>query len=347
MKSLTLTLTLFVLALPAAAAQDPIPWANKFFTGKDQLPPPVILHDFGVVPKGTVKTYRFPMTNIYAVPMQVQEPKPGCGCLSVVEYTGKMGPNETGHILVEVRTASFDGAKSVKLPVMFVGRDPKTNEPFYSTAQLELQVVSRADVAINPGGLAFGQVPAGKAAAAAVTVTYSGRQPNWQITERGFRKELLDVEVTRVQAPRGTTAYQVTATLKPDAPPGPIDEQVVLKTNDPAAPALTLTVTGTVQARLSVAPGDLVKFPEGVEVNQTAVRRVTLQADKPFKVKTVEGQGDGVAVPLLPMIPQKVQILNVEFTPSKAGAVKKVLTVKTDTGESVRLTVEAFGKDPQ
>jgi len=349
MKTLTLMLPL-VLALPVAAGQDPpVPWANKFFSGKDQVPPPVILHDFGTLPKGTVKVYRFPMTNIYGVPMQVKEPSASCGCVSVVEYTGKMGPLETGHVLVELRTAGFDGYKSVKIPVTFVGRDPKTDEPFFSTALLEIRAVSRADVAINPGALAFGQVPAGQKAESTVTVTYSGRQPNWQITEVGYRKELFEsVAVARVPAPRGSTAaYQVTAKVNPTAPAGPLEEQVVLKTNDPAVPALTLSVTGAVQAALSVHPSDVVKFVTAVEFGQKGSRSVTLQAGKPFKVKAVEGQGDGVSVTLLPVPASKAQVLTVDFAPEKVGVVKKTLTVKTDTGEAVKLTVEAVGKDPQ
>src|SRR4029077_9138421 len=89
----------------------------KFFTGNPDNPPPVILQDFGVLPKGTIKTYRFKMTNIYAVPMQVKEPKPGCGCVSVTRYTAQMNPQETGVIDVEIRTASIEGEKEVKLPV--------------------------------------------------------------------------------------------------------------------------------------------------------------------------------------------------------------------------------------
>ena len=191
-------------------------------------------------------------------------------------------------------------------------------------------------------------MPAGQQAESTVTVTYSGRQPNWQITEVGYRKELFEtVAVARVAAPRGSTAYQVTAKVKATAPAGPLDEQVVLKTNDPAAPALTLMVTGAVQAPLSVYPSDVVKFVAAVEVGQKGSRSVTLQAEKPFKVTKVEGQGDGISVTLLPVDAKKAQPLTIDFAPEKVGVVKKTLTVKTDTGESVRLTVEAVGKEPQ
>src|SRR5262245_66325282 len=100
---LILTLPVLLVGIPALA-QDPIPWANKFFSGKAEAPPPVILHDFGTLPKGTVKTYRFQMTNIYAYPMQLHEPKPSCGCVAVVGYTAKMYTKEYGPIDREMNT---------------------------------------------------------------------------------------------------------------------------------------------------------------------------------------------------------------------------------------------------
>ena len=283
----TVTLLLLVLAAPAFA-QEPIPWANKFFSGTAEAPPPVILHDFGTVPKGAEKSYRFTMANIYSVPMQVKEPKAACGCVSVIEYTAKMNPKELGHIDIKMQTGSFDGKKSVKIPILFMGRDPKTDEPFFSTAQLEVRAESRADVAIAPGTIEFGQVPAGQKASQALTITYSGRQPGWKITEYGYRKELFDVAVASVNAPRGATAFQVTVTLKPDVPAGAMAEQIVLKTNDPAAAALTLTVNGSVLAALSVSGSDQIKLG-GVEVGQKAEHRVKIQAGEAFKVTAIEG----------------------------------------------------------
>jgi hypothetical protein len=200
MKSLTLTLFLLGLAAPLAA-QDSLaqtaPWANKFFSGKAEKPPPIILHDFKDLPKGTVKTYRFKMVNIYAVPMQVSEPKPNCGCVSILEYTGEMKPNDTGYIDIRVDTSRVEGPKRVEIPVLFRGWD-KAGQPFQSVARLEVRVNSRADIAVNPGLFNFGQVPAGQKATATVVVSYNGAQPNWAFTEIGLRKELFDHDVKPV-----------------------------------------------------------------------------------------------------------------------------------------------------
>jgi hypothetical protein len=349
MKSLTSMLTLLVLTAPLAAQDSPvkkIPWANKFFTGKPDNPPPVILQDFGALPKGTVKTYRFKMTNIYDVPMQVRQPQPNCGCVEVLEYTGTMPPLHTGYIDIKVDTSRVEGPKVVEMPVRFQGQD-KAGQPFESTAKLEVRVVSRPDIGVNPGAFNFGQVPAGQKGAASVVITYAGAQPNWAITEIGLRKELFDHEVKAVNVRGARAAFQVTLTLKPDAPAGNLDERIELKTNEPGGQGVvSLAIRGQVQPPLGVIGGEHRKL-DAVVVGQRGDHRVVIQADKPFRVTAVEGQGDGITVPLPAVPAAKAQIITVTFTPEKPGPVKKTLTVKTDTGKSISLTIEGIGKEPQ
>ena len=228
-------LLLFVAAGPAVA-QEGLPWANKFFTGKEEAPPPVIIHDFGTMPKGTVRTHRFTMTNIYAVPIQLMEPKPSCGCVSVITYTGEMDTKQTGHIDIKIDTSRVEGVKQVSLPVVFVGKHPKTGERFQSIAKLEIRAVSRPDIFMSPGAFAFGVNPAGTKNTQSMTVSYNGRMKGWTITEVGYKKELFDVTVKPLDAKGGAVSYLVSATLRDDVPAGLVDDQIVLKTNDPAAP---------------------------------------------------------------------------------------------------------------
>lgn len=349
MRRLLVTLACVVLALPALCQESPIkpvPWANKFFAGKTDSPPPVILHDFGTLPKGTVQTYRFKMKNIYAYPVNVSEPKINCNCASIVTWTGKMEPHETGEILVKMETTHFTGAKAIGFKVRFDMRDPKTNEAFFSFAELEVRAVSRPDIAVNPGAIQFGTVPAGQKASQAVSILYSGRQRDWKITEYGgYNKSALDVTVEPV---RGQAAYKVTATVKADAPPGAVDEQIVFKTNDKESPILSLTVSGEVQAPLSIvgAPGNVLKMG-GVEVGKKTVKQVIVRADKAFKVTKISGEGDGLTTPLIPLEANTSQVVTVVFEPKNAGPIKKELTVTTSNGESIVLTVEGVGTEPK
>ncbi len=331
---------------PTASAQEPIPWANKFFTAKGEAPPPVVLHDFGTMPKGTVKTYRFKMTNIYAFPMQLQEPKATCGCLSVLEYTGQMGPRETGHIDIKIDTSRVEGYKSVSLTLKIEGRDPKTREAFWSFPKIEIRAVSRPDIAINPGAIAFGVVPAGQTTNQVVNIVYTGSQKNWNLTEVASKNEAFDVAILPMPA-RSGKSFQITATLKKTAASGQFDEQILLKTNDLAAPTLSLSATGTVQPPLSLVGGDRMKMG-GVEVGKKLEQNVIVRSDKPFKLAAVDGQGDGVTVAILKQLPAaKSQVFTVTFAPGKVGPLKKVLKIKTDLGESIDLTVEGIGTEPQ
>jgi hypothetical protein len=345
MSRLLLTLIALIFALPVAAAQEKkIPWANKFFTGTNETPPPIILKDFGTLPKGTIKTYRFNMTNIYAFPMQVSQPRPTCGCVSIIKYHGKLEPRESGYIDIQVDTSRVDDEKIVRIPVTFTGSNPQNGERFFSDAELEVRLNSRPDIAINPGVVQLGVVAAGEKPSKEVTIFYNGRQKGWAISEFGYKKELFDVTVKQ-EAARSGVAYRVTATLKANAPSGAFEEQIVLKTNDEKSPALILTVTGSVQAALGVFPGNQVKFG-GIAVGKKLEKRVILQAVKPFKIKSVEGDGDGVTVMLAPLDAGKQQVVPITFAPTKLGPVKKILTVKTDTGETVKLTIEGTGIEP-
>ncbi len=212
MRRLLVTLASFACVLSASAQENavrPIPWANKFFSGKTASPPPVILHDFGTLPQGTIKTHRFKMSNIYAVPMQVTVPNPSCRCVSILEYTGRMGPRETGYIDIQIDTSRVEGPRKIELRVKFEGRDPTTKNLFWSYAEVEIRAVSRPDISIKPGAIQFGTVPTGQKTDKAVTIVYSGRQRDWQISEfSGFNKSYLDVAVAKVNV-RGGVAYQV------------------------------------------------------------------------------------------------------------------------------------------
>jgi hypothetical protein len=86
-------------AQPAPAVQSAAaPWANKFFladiaANREQTPPPVIVHNFGEVPHGTVCSHTFTVMNIYDVPMQITEVRKSCTCLEAYPFTKALQPN--------------------------------------------------------------------------------------------------------------------------------------------------------------------------------------------------------------------------------------------------------------
>lgn len=321
----------------------PAPWANKFFLPdigekRDQAAPPVVTHNFGDVPHGTVCTHTFTITNIYDVPMQVVEVRKSCTCLDFVPLSKVLQPNESGPFTVTMNAGKFVGANSQTFYVTF---GPKA----VSTAVIRVSAVSKTDVSVNPGAVAFGTVSPGAKATQAVKVEYKGRMRDWRITEAVTPHGPFDVQVTETSRGgplRGGAEYAVTVGLKANAPPGPLADTLTLKTNDPANPVVTLAVTGAVSVPLEVAPAR-VRF-DPVTVGQSASQRVLVRAARPFRVLGVNGAVGDITVELpATTTPLPLHAITVKFDPTRLGAVSQQLQIRTDLdgGATVTVPVEA------
>jgi hypothetical protein len=119
-----------------------------------------------------------------------------------------------------------------------------------------------------------------------------------------------------------------------------VSEPVTLRTNDPSAPLLHLNVAAAVQAPVSVSP-NRVRF-EKVKVGEQQAVKVMVRATRPFRVRPVADEGDGLSAEAFPG-PLPVQIVTVTFAPKAAGPVRKEIRFTTDLpgGATAVLAVEA------
>src|SRR5205085_1872237 len=169
-------------AVPPAQPGQVAPWANKFFlpdiaANREQPAPPVIAHNFGDVPHGTLCVHKFTVTNIYDVPMQITEVRKSCHCLDFVPMTKVLQPNESADFTVTMNSGKFIGVNAQTFYITF---GPK----YISTAVIRVQANSRTDVSVVPGAVAFGTVAqAVKAPTQSVMVKYGGKTRDWKLTE--------------------------------------------------------------------------------------------------------------------------------------------------------------------
>jgi hypothetical protein len=321
------------------------PWANKFFlpdiaTNREQPAPPVIVHNFGDVPHGTLCVHRFTITNVYDVPMQITDVRMTCQCLNFVPMTRVLQPNETADFVITMNAAKFVGFNTQTFYVTF---GPK----YVSTAVIRVQANSNTEVTVTPGAVTFGTIPQGTRTGQSVSVRYSGGGKNWKLTEVVSPSPGLDVQLTEVGRGgplRGGAEYRVDVNLKPTTPPGPISEQITLRTNDPANPLVQVTVTGTIVAPLELAPGRVVM--SGIPLGQSGTQRVLIRAAKPFRVLGVDGAGNGLTAELPPSAaPLPVQVVTVKYEPRVPGVLTGELRIRTDLdgGATAVLPVEAEG----
>lgn len=324
-------LTLAALALtPATTPAQTGAWADKLFGGKTT-------HNFGTAARGAQLAHTFTMTNIYSVPLHITDIRSSCGCLTVTPNTKVLQPKGTATLTLNVDTRKFSGAKTFNVLVT-VGPE------YISTATLTVSANARPDVVLNPGGFNFGVVRQGQAPSQTLDVEYAGAF-DWRVVEvvkpAGAPFDLKVQELYR-QPPQkrqpGKAGYRLSLTLKPDAPPGPLHHELILKTNEAGdGQVLTVSIEGNVQADLAVSPR-LVRLG-GLKVGQEVAHKVQVRGQRPFRITAVENLGDGVTVDIPPESAQN-HVITVRCRPDRAGELRRVLTLRTDLNQSITVEVE-------
>jgi hypothetical protein len=335
MRNALLFLGTMVLLTPPAYGQSTA-WADKLFEG-NRNSEGNIEHDFGIVPRGTQLEYRFPIKNIWAVPIDIMEVRQSCGCVRAEAQPQHLGPRESGSLNVHMDSTRWPGGfKSVTVYV-------RIGPQFTSTATLQVKATTRMDVVFNPGEVNFGVVGGGaEPPQQVVDIEYAGNM-NWRVTDINTNGAPVDVSFSEFNRQPGRVGYHIVVTLKPDAPPGLIKQELTVNTNDPNSPKVPLLIEATIQGALAVSPHNI-NFGD-VRVGATSEMKVVIRGDKPFKIDSVEGIGDGFDVDL-PAGTAKTQILTVKYQPGQPGEVIKQLKVRTSLQDqpAASLTVEAKAK---
>lgn len=310
-----------------AAAQER--WAEKMFM-KEGSREVETSHDFGSVPHGAQLYYRFPMTNIYAVPLEIKDVHVSCGCVKARAAAKTLGVKESSYIEINMDTTIFTQSKTVEVKV-WIGDGAQ----FSSTAILKVSAFSRRDVVFNPGQANFAIVDQGATPTKTVDLEYAGAlAPTWAVTEVTTGSAPVETTLKEMYRKDGRVGYQIGVTLKKDAPAGPLQQEIFLKTNDPASPSVPLFVTAVVEAPLTVSPDrwDVAGSKAGTEVSRRFQLRTS--SGKEFRVLGVEGLDPDFSLGTeLPTTAKAVHILLIKFKPAQAGEVKRELRIKTDLQE--------------
>jgi len=327
MASLSRVMACWVILIlaQAAAAQD---WARDMFDHTS--------HDFGVVARGAKVEHIFTMENIYVEDAHIADIRSTCGCTTPEADRRYLKTWEKAQIKATIDTRNFHGRKDATITVVL-------DKPFPAEVQLQVHCYIRSDVVVTPGAVQFGTVAQGQPAARRLAVAYAGRS-DWRITAVETTNPHLAVEVAESpQSARhlGQVAYDLTVTLKADAPPGYLRDQVTLVTNDFSAQAsrVPVAVEGVVVSALSVRPSPLL-LPV-IELGRETTRQLVVQGKSPFHVKSVRCD-DARFRFKIPEAAQNLQLIPVTFMAEGApGKVTGVIRIETDLdGRALEVPVQ-------
>lgn len=340
MRTVVLTALGLLMSAPSIPAQDqPVGWAAKLF--KDETGKIPSGHNFGTVPKGAMLQHQFPIKNIYAVPLTITCDV-SCSCTTVTPKrpaTLVLQPHETGTIDITMDTTRFSGPKQVDVYVYV------QHPQYWSSATLVIQAQRREDVELAPAQAVFGVVAQGQQVTRELMVRYRGNQPRWEITGTAPDQTApLDVRYVEAYRQGGQVGYKVSLTLKPIAPPGSNKGDLILTTNDPNGP-VTVPYDMMVQAPLSVSQ-EVARLGT-IKVGAPTQRSIIVKGNQPFRILSVDGQGEGVTAVYRPDAVM-ANVLTVKVEAAAPGPVQKTLTIHTDLngGATTAVKVEATAVAP-
>jgi hypothetical protein len=302
-------------------------WAKAMFSETS--------HDFGVVAAGAKVEYKFTIENIYEEDAHIASVQSSCQCTSAKIDKQTLKTWEKAVLTVSINTDSrqFFGRKDATITVKF-------DLPFPALVQVHSHAYIRRDVVVQPGDVQFGSVSQGTAAKQIVSVSYAGRD-DWKIEKVDCANPYLDCQATETLRGGGLVKYNLSVTLKSDAPIGYIHDQIILVTNDVNARSarVPVAVEGVISSLLSVRPSPL--FMGTVESGQSQTVPLVIQSKIPFHITSVRCSDPRFQCKVPDGEAKLVQLLPVTFnTTDAAGKITGKIHIETDYPNAKPLDVD-------
>jgi Protein of unknown function (DUF1573) len=254
-----------------------------------------------------------------------------CGCVTASALDTYLAPGQSTAIQAYMDTQRFLGSKVVTIYVSF-------DQPHWEEVRLWVQANSRDDLVVSPEAFALGQAKRGSMPSGSVTVSFAGNG-QWQISDVERDSNYIQTTLRELRRDVAEVSYQVTATVRADAPAGKWYTDIWLRTNNPAMLKIRVPLTVEIESALSISPNavQLGQVKPGTEEQ----RKVIVRGIKPFRITKIEGSDDQLSVRDSTSESKSVHVLTVTLKPTKAGEVNRKLKVLTDLKEEAEVEFQA------
>lgn len=257
------------------ASANAASWAEKMFAET--------AHNFRIVGRGTAAEYRFEFTNLYEETVHVSAVRTSCGCTTPTLTSDTLRTHETAAVVASLNTASFIGAKSATITVVF-------DQPTYAEVRLQVSGHIRTDITFDPPEVSFGVLSPGETSEQEVVVTHRGNQ-DWRIRDVRSHCDDLSVRLTEPEITPGApnlapmVRYRLQVRNKESLPEGEIQERLTLISNDARYPSTEMSVTGKVRPLLSVSPASI---PLGrLAAGEVKEVKLVVRGEEPFEIRDI------------------------------------------------------------
>ncbi len=110
-------------------------------------------------------------------------------------------------------------------------------------ARLAVSCHILSDIVLNPGSIDFGAVARGQAPTQVLTIDRINAA-DWRFVRMVSASRALTRQLVETARSGGSVSYTLKVSLKPDAPAGPLRDELRLVSNDPETPSIPIMVSG-------------------------------------------------------------------------------------------------------
>lgn len=247
-----------LLAVPVVSSAQDTPAGGPQVSPTSAGPVPVIevdqkIADMGVVAKGEKVKATFTIKNVGKAPLEISQVRPTCGC-TVASFDKNIPPGGTGSVVAEVDTSAFNGP--ISKAVLVFSNDPETPQ-----INLAVKAEVRAFIEVLPRSLLRFNVLQGEPATEKVILA-SAEIATFKILATEVSGGAYDIkfrelaENERIESKQGSQ-WEVKVTIPANAPEGMLNHKIVVKTDAPKAPEVTLNVSGLVRPIVQIVPAEV------------------------------------------------------------------------------------------
>ena len=242
-----LTITVMVVTLAATAVQMDAADGPKLMV-------PEKIMDMGMVAQGATLSVDFEIANEGDETLEIKAVRPTCGC-TVAEYDREIAPGSKGYVKAKLETRDFSGPISKSILIM-------TNDPQDPTLTVVIKTVVHPYVEILPRALVRFNAVQHEPMKQKITVVAAQDEKDFEVTGVKSSVPYLVASVRpltkdQLLAGKSEQQYEISLSMKDDAPIGPVNAVLDVETNHPKAKKVPVKVFGVVRSLLHVTPSQV------------------------------------------------------------------------------------------
>jgi len=300
---------------------------------------PEKIKDTGTVAQGEVVEVSFAIRNEGTEPLQIKAVRPTCGC-TVADFDKEIAAGGEGAVKAKLETKDFSGPISKSILIM-------TNDPAEPTVSVVIKCNVQPFVEVLPRPLIRFNAVQLEPMTQKVVVVSTDTTRDFKVTKVESSVPFLTTAVRRLpdsELVPGKPAdqYEVTVSMDPDAPVGPVSGDLTISTDNPKASEVAVKVYGVVRALVHVTPTQLefgsVEAKARPGRNLIVVNNRTGDSSLKITSATVDDPAFETAVSTIEE-GKRYQITVSVKGDAAAGAHNATLTLKTSDADFSQLTV--------